>query len=92
MDPKERGRTPIMKKTVIALMIGSLAGLAAWGQDTAKDELKKSGQDVKEAAKATGKAAKHAGKGVAKGTKKGVHKAAKETEKGADKLKEKTQD
>ena len=79
-----------MKKTLIALMIGSLAGFAAFGQDTAKDDLKKSGQDVKQAGKATGKAAKNAGKGVAKGTKKGVHKTATATEKGAKKLDEKT--
>jgi hypothetical protein len=79
-----------VKKTFIVLMISSLAGFAAFGQDTAKDDLKKSGQDVKKAGKATGKAAKNAGKGVAKGTKKGVHKAASATAKGADKVKDKT--
>jgi hypothetical protein len=42
--------TKIVKKTLIALTIGSLAGFAAFGQDTAKDDLKKSGrQDVKKA-------------------------------------------
>jgi hypothetical protein len=80
-----------MKRAVIALMISSLAGFAAFGQDTAKDDLKKSGHEVKKAGKATGKAAKSASKGVAKGTKKGVHKAASATAKGADKVKDKTQ-
>jgi hypothetical protein len=84
-------RTTIVKKTLIALTVGSLMGFAAFGQDTAKDDLKKSGQDVKKAGKATGKAAKNAGKGVAKGTKKGVHKAASATAKGADKVKDKTE-
>jgi hypothetical protein len=84
------GGQGIVKKTLIALMIGSLAGFTAFGQDTAKEDLKKSGQDVKKAGKATGHAAKHAGKAVAKGTKKGVHKAASGTEKGAEKVKEKT--
>jgi hypothetical protein len=82
----------IVKKTLITLMIGSLAGFAAFGQDTAKDELKKTGQDIKKAGKDTGHAAKHAGKGVAKGTKKGVNKAASGTEKGAEKVKEKTKE
>ncbi len=76
-----------VKKTLIILMLSSFA---AWGQDSAKDDLKKSGQDIKQAGKSTGKATKHAAKGVAKGTKKGVHKAASGTEKEADKLKEKT--
>ncbi len=49
-------------------------GIAAFGQDTAKDIWKKSGQDVEESRKCHGKAAKNAGKGVAKGTKKGNHK------------------
>ena len=80
----------VVKKTLIALMISGLASFAAYGQDSAKDELKKSGQDVKKAGKATGHATKHAGKAVAKGTKKGVHKAAKGTEKAADKVKEET--
>ena len=79
-------------KILITLIITGLAGIAAYGQDSAKDDLKKSGQDVKQAGKSTGRAAKHAGKGVAKGTKKGVHKAASGTEKEADKLKEKTKD
>ena len=73
-----------MKKTLIALMIGGLAAFAAYGQDTAKEDLKKSGQDVKEAGKDTGHAAKSAAKGVKKGTKKAVHKTAKETKKGAE--------
>jgi len=81
----------IVKKTLIALMIGSLAGFAAFGQDTAKQDLKKSGQEVKKAGKDSGKAAKDAGKGVAKGTKKGVNKAATGTEKGAAKVKAKTE-
>jgi len=79
-----------VKKTIIALMIGTLATFSAWGQDTAKQDLKKSGQDIKQAGKSTGHAAKHAAKGVKKGTKKGVHKAAGATEKGAAKVKNKT--
>ncbi len=47
-------------------MISSVATFAAYGQDTAKDDLKKSGQDVKEAGKDTGHAAKNAGKSVEK--------------------------
>ena len=81
----------IVKKTLILLMIGSLATFAALGQDTAKDDLKKSGEEVKKAGKATERATKHAGKAVAKGTKKGVHKAASGTEKGAAKVKLKTE-
>jgi hypothetical protein len=81
-----------VKKTMIALMISGVAVFAAYGQDTAKDDLKKSGQDVKKAGKDTGHAAKNAGKGVAKGTKKGVHKTAKATEKGAKKVDEKTKE
>jgi hypothetical protein len=79
-----------MKKTLIALMIASLGAFAAFGQSSAKDDLKKSGQDVKQAGKDTGKATKKAAKGVKKGTKKGVNKAASKTEKGAAKVKSKT--
>jgi hypothetical protein len=79
-----------VKKTLIALMISGLAAFGAYGQDTAKDDLKKSGQDVKEAGKDTGHAAKSAAKGVKKGTKKAVHNTAKETKKGADKVEDKT--
>jgi hypothetical protein len=85
-------RTGIVRKTLIALMISSLAGFAAFGQDTAKDDLKKSGQDVKKAGKDTGHAAKNAGKSVKKGTKKGVNKTAKATKKGANKVEEKTKE
>ncbi len=60
-----------MKKTLIALMISSLAGFAAFGQDTAKDDLKKSGQDVKKAGKDTGNAAKTCGQGCRKRHKEG---------------------
>jgi hypothetical protein len=80
----------IVKKTLIALTIGGLAVFSAVGQDTAKDDLKKSGQDVKQAGKDTGHAAKSAGKGVKKGTKKAVNKTAKATKKGANKVEEKT--
>ena len=52
-----------MKKTLIALMISSLAGFAAFGQDTAKDDLKKSGQDVKKAGKDTGQGGEKCGQG-----------------------------
>ena len=82
-----------MKKLLGLLTMGVVAaGLTAWAQDTAKDDLKKAGSDVKEAGRATGHAAKHTGKAVAKGTKKGVHKAASATERGADRVKEKTQE
>lgn len=80
-----------MKRTLIVLMIGSLTGFAALAQDTAKDDLKKSGSDIKQAGKDTGRATKHAAKGVAKGTKKGVNKAAGKTEEGAAKVKSKTE-
>ena len=65
-----------MKLTTTILSLALLTCIPGFTQDTAKDELKKAGQDVKEAGKSTGRAAKHTGKGVAKGTKKGVHKAA----------------
>ena len=85
------GRNSDMKKLLSWLTIGvTAAGITAWAQDTAKDEAKKAGSDVKQAGKATGHAAKHTGKAVAKGTKKGVHKAAGATEKGASKVKQKT--
>ncbi|MGP0070411.1 MAG: hypothetical protein ACLPWF_00555 [Bryobacteraceae bacterium] len=80
-----------MKKILIALIMAGMTGFIALGQDTAKDELKKSGQDVKKAGKDTGKATKHAAKGVKKGTKKGVNKAAGKTEEGAAKVKSKTE-
>ena len=75
-----------MKKTLIALAISGVAAFAAYGQDTAKDELKKSGQNVKEAGKDTGHAAKHAAKSAKKGTKKAANKSAKATEKGAKRV------
>jgi|HubBroStandDraft_2_1064218.scaffolds.fasta_scaffold2296174_1 hypothetical protein len=87
-----KGGRGIVKKTLVALTISSLAVFAAYGQDTAKDDLKKSGHEVKKAGKDTGHAAKDAGKGVAKGTKKGVNKTAKATEKGAKKVDEKTKE
>ncbi len=81
-----------MKTILFALTLGSFLALTALPQDSAKDELKKSGQDVKEAGKDTGHAAKHAAKGVKKGTKKGVNKAAGKTEEGAAKVKSKTEE
>ena len=72
-----------MKRTLIVLMISGLASFAAWGQETAKDDLKKSGQETKDAAK-------DAGKGVKKGTKKAVNKSAKATKKGASNVEDKT--
>ena len=81
-----------MKLPITVLSIALLTSLPGFTQDTPKDEMKKAGQDVKEAGKSTGRAAKHTGKGVAKGTKKGVHKAAGATENGAAKVKDKTQE
>ena len=72
-----------MKRTLIVLLISGLAGIAAWGQSSASDDLKKSGQETKDAAK-------DAGKGVKKGTKKAVNKSAKATKKGAKKVEDKT--
>ena len=80
----------IVKKTLLALMIGSLTGFAAFGQDSAKGEAKAAGQDIKQAGKDTGHAAKHTAKSVKKGTKKAVHKSAKATKKEANKVEEKT--
>lgn len=80
-----------MKKSLIVLMISSLATFAAFAQDSAKDDLKKSGSDIKQAGKDTGHAAKHGAKAVKKGTKKGVNKAAGKTEEGAAKVKSKTE-
>jgi hypothetical protein len=81
-----------MKRTSTIAITALLFGLAAFGQDGAKQEAKDAGKDAKKAAKSSGKAAKHAGKAVAKGTKKGVNKGAEETEKGADKVKQKTKE
>jgi hypothetical protein len=75
-------RLRIVKKTLIILAISGLAGLA-FAQDTAKDDLKKSGQETKDAAK-------DVGKGVKKGTKRAVHKSAKATKKAASKVEDKT--
>lgn len=80
-----------MKRILVVFMISSLTAFLALAQDTAKEDLKKSGSDVKEAGKDTGRAAKHAAKGVKKGTKKGVNKAAGKTEEGAAKVKSKTE-
>ena len=80
-----------MNRLFTSLAILTFAtGLSALGQDTAKQEAKKAGSDVKAAGKASGNAVKHSGKAVAKGTKKGVNKAAGATENGAAKVKEKT--
>ena len=66
-------------------------GFAAFGQDTAKEDLKKSGQDVKASRQRHREGHESMRrKGVKKGTKKAVHKAASATEKGADKVKDKT--
>src|SRR5438045_9444844 len=60
-----------MKLTTTIFSLALLTGIPGFTQDTPKDEMKKAGQDVKEAGKSTGRAAKHAGKGVSKGTKTG---------------------
>lgn len=80
----------IVKKTLIALMIGGLTGFAALAQDTAKGQAKQAGQDIKQAGKDTGRAAKHTAKSVKKRTKKAVHKSAKATKKGANKVENET--
>lgn len=80
----------IVKKTLIAIIISSVAGFGAFAQDTAKGEAKQAGQDIKQAGKDTGHAAKHTAKSVKKGTKKGIHNTAKATKKGANKVEEKT--
>ena len=38
------GGRRVVKKTLIALMISSLAGFIAFGQDTAKEDLKNPGK------------------------------------------------
>lgn len=86
------GDQTIVKKTLITLIIGSLAGFAALTQDTAKGQADHAGQDIKQAGKDTGQAAKHTAKSVKKGTKKGVNKAASKTKKGAAKVQNKTED
>ncbi len=81
----------MIRKTFGILAIGVITtGLAAFAQDTPKQEMKKAGSDAKDAAKSAGKSTKHAAKGVAKGTKKGVHKTAAATENTAAKVKDKT--
>jgi hypothetical protein len=79
-----------MTRIFSALATGALLSGLMFAQDTAKDDMKKAGSDVKQAGKSSTKAAKSAGKGVAKGTKKGVNKAAGATENGAAKVKDKT--
>ena len=65
-------------------MIGVVAmGMAAFADDTPKQDIKQAGKDTKQAAKNTAKATK-------KETKKDVNKAAKSTEKGAKKVEKKT--
>ena len=78
-----------MKKTLRLITAMALAtGIAAFAQDSGKDDMKQAGKDVKQAGKDTGHAAKHTAKGVKKGTKKAVNKSAKATEKGAKKVKD----
>jgi hypothetical protein len=81
-----------MKRIVGLFAAGILTIGIGLAQDGAKDNVKKAGQDVKDAGKDTGHAAKHTGKAVAKGTKKGVNKAAGATENSAKKVKQKTSD
>lgn len=81
-----------MKRLLALIAAGILTVGVGLAQDGAKANIKKAGQDVKDAGKDTGHAAKHTGKAVAKGTKKGVNKAAGATENGAKKVKQKTND
>jgi hypothetical protein len=85
-----------MKRTLAAVMTASLAlALSAFGQDSAKQDMKSAGHETKEAAKdaahGTATAAKKTGHKVKHGTKRAVHGAATETEKGADKIRQKSQ-
>ena len=80
-----------MKRIYTALCAAVLATGLSLSAQTAGQDMKAAGSDIKEGAKKTGTATKHAAKGVAKGTKKGVHKTASATAHGAEKLKEKTQ-
>jgi len=61
----------ILKKTRTLFMIGSLAAFVALSQDTAGQDLKKSGEDVKQADKATGYAAQKRWQGCSKRDKEG---------------------
>ena len=71
-------RLPFTLGLALLLCGGSFA-------QSAKDDLKKAGHDVKEAGKATGKAAAKTAKKAGKGIKKGTNKA-------ASKVEEKTRD
>jgi len=50
-----------MKKLMSILAAGVLVAGISFADDTAKDNAKKAGSDVKEAGKATGRAVKHSG-------------------------------
>jgi hypothetical protein len=83
-ESKMKKITGLMTAAVLAM------AMAAFAQDSGKDDMKKAGKDVKKAGKDTGQAAKDSGKGVKKGTKKAVNKSAKATDKGAKKVEKKT--
>jgi hypothetical protein len=72
----------IIRTMLCAAVSLGLSGMA-FGQTTAKEDIKDAGRSTKRAAKKTGSAVK-------KGTKKAVNKSAAGVEKGAEKVKEKT--
>jgi hypothetical protein len=72
------------------VFLGALIAIPSVSAQTAKQDIKDAGKDVKEAGKATGNAAKKAGKATAKESKKAAHATAKTVKKGADKVEEKS--
>ena len=83
-----------MNKLITGFAFCALIAAPGVSAQTATQDIKEAGKDVKDASKATGKAtgeaAKKAGKVTAKETKKAAHATAKTVKKGADKVEEKT--
>ena len=83
-----------MRRLTSFIVTATLAAITVpgiFGADTAKEDMKQAGGEVKEAGKAGGRAAKDTGKATKKTSKKVVNKAGEKTEEGADKVRSKTQ-
>jgi len=82
-----------MRPSIVrALLTLSLSGATLVFAQTAKDYMKKAGQDTKAAGKSTGSAAKNTGKATAKTAKTAAKKVKHGTHKAASKVEDKTRD
>jgi ABC-type lipoprotein release transport system permease subunit len=79
----------ILKSFGLMILLVSLSVVNGLAQ-TAKDDIKGAGQDIKQAGKSTGSAAKKTAKATKKTVKKGVNKTAEKTAEGADRVEQKT--